>query len=51
MKKFLMCPCCGKVRLLRVVDDYVIKNVYLYCRFCKKEIFIDESLEPKIIEI
>lgn len=44
MKKNIICPDCGKM-LCRLDDSGKLEKVYLYCKRCKKEKYIE--IEPK----
>lgn len=44
MKINVVCPCCNKV-LCKMEDTGILKKVYLYCKMCKEEKYIE--LEPK----
>lgn len=38
-KKYVFCPNCGK-KLFRIGKDSVYNNIYVWCKTCRKEIFI-----------
>lgn len=44
MKKDIVCTDCGKI-LCKIESDGQLKKVYLYCKKCKKEVYIE--LEPQ----
>lgn len=46
MVKEVRCPKCNKI-IAKMDEKGTMDKVYLYCKRCKKEIFI-QSLEPKL---
>lgn len=48
MVKEIRCPECNKI-IGKMEEEGTMKKVYLYCKRCKKEIYI-QSLEPKLIK-
>lgn len=36
-KRYVVCPICGK-KLFRITDISDYKNIFLWCKNCKKEI-------------
>lgn len=38
-KKYVFCPYCGK-KLFRIDKDSIYNNIYVWCKTCRKEIFI-----------
>ena len=36
-EEYICCPTCGK-KLFRVVDKSEYKFIFIWCKFCKKEI-------------
>lgn len=44
MKRDILCPQCGKI-LCKIEQEGKLEKVYLYCKKCKQEIYIDK--EPK----
>lgn len=40
-KVYIICPHCGK-KLFRVDNTSVYKNIYIWCKYCKKEIKLTE---------
>lgn len=38
-KKYVFCPNCGK-KLFRIGKDSIYNNIYVWCKTCRKEIFI-----------
>lgn len=40
-KMYINCPICGK-KLFRIDKTSVYKNIYIWCKHCKKEINISE---------
>lgn len=43
---YVFCPCCKKQKLLRVVPPNDFTKIYVWCKYCKKEICL-QSHEPK----
>lgn len=43
---YIFCPCCNKQKLVRVEPPNNFSKVYVWCKYCKKEICL-QSLEPK----
>ena len=43
---YIFCPCCNKQKLLRVEAPNCFSKIYVWCKYCKKEICL-QSLEPK----
>lgn len=41
--KFVLCPNCGK-KLFKVTLNSKYKDIYIWCKNCKKEILIKEPL-------
>lgn len=39
-KEWYNCPICGK-HLLRITKESEAKDIYLYCKYCRKEIKIN----------
>ena len=44
---YIICPCCHKQKLFRIEKENSISEIYIWCKFCKKEICL-KSLEPNI---
>ncbi len=44
MKRNIICPNCGKI-LCRIESSGKLEKVYLYCKRCKEEKYIE--VEPK----
>lgn len=40
-KVWICCPNCGK-KLFKIDDTSIVKNLYIWCKTCKKEILIKE---------
>lgn len=40
-KRYALCPHCGK-KLFRVTNESSYKNIYVWCKNCKKEIKVDK---------
>lgn len=40
---FVVCPHCGK-KLFKVDKTSFYRNIYIWCKNCKKEILIEEPL-------
>lgn len=47
MIKNVLCPDCQKL-LCKIEDDGKIKKVYLYCKRCKQEKYIEELTNNNI---
>ena len=43
---YIFCPCCHKQKLLRVEAPNHISKIYVWCKYCKKEICL-QSHEPE----
>lgn len=45
---WLMCPCCGKGKVLKILRNTIARDLPVYCRRCGQEsiVNIDESLSP-----
>jgi hypothetical protein len=41
-KHYVMCPNCGK-KLFRTTDNSNYANIFVWCKFCKKEIKCDKK--------
>lgn len=41
MKEGIMCPICNKL-VGKIDEEGEMKKVYLWCRRCKKEIYIED---------
>lgn len=41
--EYIVCPKCGK-KLCRIEKNGVIKNVYIWCKNCKKEILVNRAM-------
>lgn len=41
-KLYITCPHCGK-KLLRIDKDSQFKNIYVWCKICKKEIKLNKE--------
>ena len=43
---WLLCPCCGRGKVLRLTAETSARSLAVYCKICKKEsiVNIDESL-------
>ncbi len=46
MKNTIFCPICHKI-IGKVEENGEMKKVYLWCRRCKKEIYIDNAKDFK----
>lgn len=47
MNKYENCPCCGK-KLFRVIASSEYRDIFVWCKFCKKEIKVNKrAQEPK----
>lgn len=44
MKRNIVCPDCNKI-LCKMEQEGILKKVYLYCKKCKEEKYIE--IEPK----
>lgn len=42
MKKMILCPICHKL-IGKLEEDGELKKVYLWCRRCKREIYIENT--------
>lgn len=40
---WVMCPACGRVKLIRLPKDGVVR-AYAYCRNCRRERFLNIDL-------
>lgn len=49
MKKNINCPICGKL-LCKIENNGKIEKAYLYCKRCKKEIYINNVPESQKIK-
>ena len=45
-KGYIICPSCNKQKLLRVETPSYFNKIYVWCKYCKKEICL-QSHEPK----
>lgn len=46
-KRYIICPFCGK-KLFRVIKTSEYKDIFVWCKTCKKEIKITKRAnEPK----
>lgn len=43
---YILCPCCHKQKLLRVESPNYFSKIYVWCKYCKKEICL-QSHEPE----
>lgn len=43
---YIICPCCNRQKLFRVVPPNNFSKLYVWCKYCKKEICL-QSHEPK----
>ena len=34
---YIICPCCHKQKLFRIEKENSISEIYIWCKFCKKE--------------
>lgn len=46
-KRYEICPYCGK-KLFRIVPSSEYKNIYVWCKTCKKEILINKRAKEPI---
>lgn len=44
---WLVCPVCGKPRLLHVLDTTRAKDLPVYCRKCRTETIVNIGQEPE----
>ena len=42
----LICPKCGRGKILRLVPTSTAKDLVIYCRVCKQESIVNISSEP-----
>lgn len=42
---YVICPCCKKQKLFRIESESVFDKIYIWCKYCKKEICL-KSREP-----
>lgn len=42
---YIICPCCNKQKLFRVEQNSSFNMIYIWCKYCRKEICL-KSLEP-----
>ncbi len=38
---WLLCPACGRQKVLQVRPDTSAKNLIVYCRMCREESMVD----------
>lgn len=43
--QYIICPCCKKQKLFRINKNSEFNEIYIWCKFCKKEICL-KSREP-----
>lgn len=48
MKKMILCPICHKI-IGKIEEDGELKKVYLWCKRCRNEIYIDNIKKFKLI--
>ena len=48
-KFYVCCPICGK-KLFKIDQKSVCKNIYLWCKQCRKEIEIKEPLSLVLVK-
>lgn len=45
-EQWLICPACGKKKILRVRPDTVVRNLPVYCKRCRREVIVNIEPEP-----
>ena len=43
---WLMCPACGRAKVLRLLPDTEARNLVVHCKVCKKESIVNISSVP-----
>ena len=44
---WLICPACGRGKVLRLLPNTECKNLLVYCKVCKQETVVNISLVPE----
>ena len=44
---WLICPACGRGKVLRLLPDTECRNLVVFCKLCKKESVVNISLVPE----
>ena len=48
MKKAILCPICSKL-IGKIEEEGKMEKAYLWCRRCKKEIYINNASEKSCV--
>lgn len=43
---WVVCPLCGRKKILRVLPQTVVKNLPVLCKLCRREIIVEIAPEP-----
>ena len=45
-QKWLICPCCHRQKLARMTANTAVKDLFLFCKRCNREVNIAIEPEP-----